>query len=330
MIERGEDLALARDARREVAAEAARAAASAPRCAASAPSARSASHTVAHAADAERAHQAVGADDLARGVGRRTRRRSSPVLVRGELRQRARARHRPRRSVARANRSRNVSFRSASAAGKASSQAARSAGGRSSARSSNGLTRDQASASMPRRLSIRPLSPRARATAAARLLPVAPHGAFGDVEHLRDLGFGQAGEVAHLDHLRQAQVDPASSSSASCTRKMSSAAAGCGRGLRAGQGHDEHVAPAAFGSAACVRSRRSPIASCGSRRRRSCAARTSPCRPRRCAGRSRARAPWCRARSRGPRCAGGTEPARGAAGKPAPTARGMRRRMGWP
>ena len=39
-----------------------------------------------------------------------------------------------------------------------------------------------------------------------RLLPVASHGAFGQVERLRDLGFGEAAEVAHLDHLAQARV----------------------------------------------------------------------------------------------------------------------------
>src|SRR5690606_18020169 len=40
-----------------------------------------------------------------------------------------------------------------------------------------------------------------------RLLPVAADAALGALEQGRDLEFGQAGEVAQLDHLRQARVD---------------------------------------------------------------------------------------------------------------------------
>ena len=39
-----------------------------------------------------------------------------------------------------------------------------------------------------------------------RLVPVAPHGALGQVQRLGDLGLGVAAEVAHLDHLRQARL----------------------------------------------------------------------------------------------------------------------------
>src|SRR5690606_34351980 len=40
----------------------------------------------------------------------------------------------------------------------------------------------------------------------ARLLPVPSHAAFGALEQAGDLAFGQAGEIAHLDHLGQARV----------------------------------------------------------------------------------------------------------------------------
>src|SRR5687768_10370156 len=41
----------------------------------------------------------------------------------------------------------------------------------------------------------------------SRLLPVAAHAALGALEQARDLGFGQTGEITHLDHLRELLVD---------------------------------------------------------------------------------------------------------------------------
>ena len=81
----------------------------------------------------------------------------------------------------------------------------------------------------------------------ARLFPVAPHRAWRGAQGLCDLGFRQAAEVAHLDHLRQPLVD---------LRQFlqrfvyAHDLVSAGRALvseRVGQRDDEHIAAMTFG-----------------------------------------------------------------------------------
>ena len=166
---------------------------------------------LAHAAAAELAHEFVRADAVPRRHLPRERSWRASLNAAGGQQQRRR-RIRPLPHPRQCRHERRVSE------GSASSHAPRASASRPSASSSSRLT------AAARRPTTPMLSRRRRAASRlnhswpwhfqcesaqrdfqqqSRLVPVAPHGAFGQFERLGDLGFGVAAEVTHLDHPRQ-------------------------------------------------------------------------------------------------------------------------------
>src|SRR5688572_26791795 len=112
------------------------------------------------------------------------------------------------RKSGRASSSASIRFSSAPSSGSASATA-------STRRATSGGSISRSSSSSADSVDQRCVSTAKRAGSAlqrgqqehSRLLPVAPHAALGPLEQAGDLGLGQAGEVTHLDDLREAGVE---------------------------------------------------------------------------------------------------------------------------